>query len=230
MNNLCDLRGGREDFMSNSTIDPHANQPVLTYGVPLDQAQAAMLMVHGRGAAAEDILYLAEELDSAGIAYLAPQAAGYTWYPQRFLAPLEANQPWLDSAFKKLDSVIKQIAEAGIPAEKTILLGFSQGACLVLDYAARNGRRWGCVVGLSGGLIGPEIQPERYPDSLSGTPVFLGCSDIDPHIPKQRVLETAQTMEQLGAVVDARLYPGMGHTVNEDELEAVRKLIQRLHE
>ena len=215
--------------MSNSTIDPHANQPVLTYGAPLDQAQAAMLMVHGRGASAEDILYLAEELDVPGFAFLAPQAAGYTWYPQRFLAPLEANQPWLDSALKKLDSVIKQITEAGIPAEQTFLLGFSQGACLVLDYAARNGRRWGGVAGLSGGLIGPLIDPNSYTGSLAGTPIFLGCSNIDPHIPMQRVLETAQTMEQLDAAVDARLYPGMGHTINEDELEAVRNLMQGLH-
>ncbi len=210
--------------MNITGTNPHANQPVLTFGTPLDQAKAAMLMVHGRGAGAEDILYLAEELDATGFAYLAPQAAGYTWYPQRFLAPLEANQPWLDSALKKLDRVIKQIAEAGIPTEQTFLLGFSQGACLALEYAARNAHRWGGVVGLSGGLIGPQIDPERYPDSLAGTPVFLGCSDIDPHIPKQRVLETAKMMEQLGAVVDARLYPGMGHTVNEDELETVRKL------
>ncbi len=215
--------------MNNSTIDPHANQPVLTYGAPLDQAQAAMLMVHGRGASAEDILYLAEELDVPGFAFLAPQAAGYTWYPQRFLAPLEANQPWLDSALKKLDSVIKQITEAGIPTEQTFLLGFSQGACLVLDYAARNGHRWGGVAGLSGGLIGPLIDLNSYTGSLAGTPVFLGCSDIDPHIPMQRVLETAQTLEQLDAAVDARLYPGMGHTVNEDELEAVRNLMQGLH-
>jgi len=216
--------------MNITGTNPHANQPVLTFGTPLDQAKAAMLMVHGRGAGAEDILYLAEELDATGFAYLAPQAAGYTWYPQRFLAPLEANQPWLDSALKKLDRVIKQIAEAGIPTEQTFLLGFSQGACLALEYAARNAHRWGGVVGLSGGLIGPQIDPERYPGSLAGTPVFLGCSDIDPHIPKQRVLETAKMMEQLDAVVDARLYPGMGHTVNKDELEAVRKLMQRLPE
>ncbi len=153
-----------------------------------------------------------------------PGTRSASWLPWR------ANQPWLDSALKKLDAVINQISQAGIPPEQTFLLGFSQGACLALEYAARNARHWGSVVGLSGGLIGPQIDLERYPGSLAGTPVFLGCSDIDPHIPMQRVLETAQTMEQLDAVVDARLYPGMGHTVNEDELVAVRNLIQRLHE
>lgn len=216
--------------MNTTNMDPHANQPVLAYATPLDQAQAAMLMVHGRGASAEDILYLAEELDAPGFAYLAPQADGYTWYPQRFLAPLQANQPWLDSALKKLDGVVQQIFEAGIPGEKIILLGFSQGACLALEYASRNARRWGGVVGLSGGLIGPEIDPRRYPGSLADTPVFLGCSDIDPHIPRQRVFETAQMMEQLGAVVDARLYPGMGHMVNQDELDAVRLILESLED
>lgn len=185
-----------------------------------------MLMVHGRGASAEDILYLSEELNVPGFAYLAPQATGYTWYPQRFLAPLQSNQPWLDSALKKLDRAIIQIADSGIPAEKTFLLGFSQGACLALEYAARNARRWGGVVGLSGGLIGPQVDPTRYPGSLEGTPVFLGCSDFDPHIPKLRVLETARMMEQLSAAVDMRLYHGMGHTVNEDELQAVQEMMR----
>ena len=214
-----------------SSNDPHAGQPVLAYGAPLDKAQAAdkaraaMILVHGRGANAEDIISLAEEFPLPGFAFLAPQAAGNTWYPQRFTAPLSANQPWLDSALAAIGRVLAQVQAAGIPPERTFLLGFSQGACLALEYAARNPRRYGGLIGLSGGLIGPQVEPSRYPAGLAGTPVLLGCSDIDPHIPQARVLETARTLEQLGAVVDLRLYPGMGHTVNEDELEAIRGML-----
>jgi predicted esterase len=214
--------------------DPHARQPVLAYGVPLDKAKAAdkafaaMIMVHGRGASAEDILALAEEFPQPGFAFLAPQAAGNTWYPQRFTAPLSANQPWLDSALKAIGRVAAHVVSAGIPPERTFLLGFSQGACLALEYAARNSRRYGGLIGLSGGLIGPQVELTRYPAGLASTPVFLGCSDIDPHIPQVRVLETARTLEQLGAVVDVRLYPGMGHTVNNDEVQAVQQLMAGL--
>ena len=193
-----------------------------------------MLLVHGRGANAGDILSLADELDgddlfdprsSMGFTYLAPQAVGSTWYPQRFLAPLEQNEPWLSSALSAIDRVIRSIQSAGIPNERIMVLGFSQGACLALEYAARRARRYGGVVGLSGGLIGPSLQPERYPGSLSGTPVFLGCSDIDPHIPLQRVKESAAHLEKMGADVSARIYPGMGHTVNDEELDIVRKMM-----
>lgn len=193
-----------------------------------------MLLVHGRGANAGDILSLADELDgddlfdarsSMGFAYLAPQAVGSTWYPQRFLAPLEQNEPWLSSALSAIDRVIRSIQSAGIPNERIMVLGFSQGACLALEYAARRARRYGGVVGLSGGLIGPSLQPERYPGSFLGTPVFLGCSDIDPHIPLQRVKESAAHLEKMGADVSARIYPGMGHTVNDEELDIVRKMM-----
>lgn len=209
----------------NSNHDPHAGQPVLVYGSSLDTAQAAMILVHGRGASAEDILSLAEEFPQPGYAFLAPQAYMNTWYPQRFTAPLEANQPWLDSALASVGRVAAQVAAAGIPAEKTMLLGFSQGACLALEYAARNPARYGGIIGLSGGLIGPQLELSHYPAGLDDTPVFLGCSDIDPHIPKERVQETARALEQLGAEVDMRLYPGMGHTVNNDEIKAIRALM-----
>ena len=208
-----------------SMSDPHAGQPVLGYGAGLGKAQAAMILVHGRGASAEDILSLADEFPQPEIAFLAPQAAGNTWYPQRFTAPLSANQPWLDSALSAIQRLMEQVARAGIPPERTFLLGFSQGACLALEYAARNARRYGGVVGLSGGLIGPQVEISRYPAGLADTPVFLGCSNIDPHIPQERVVETARLLEQLGGVVDMRLYPGMGHTVNEDELEAIRRMM-----
>ena len=211
--------------------DPHAGQPVLVYGAKLDKAQsadkaqAAMILLHGRGASAEDILSLAEELPQPGFAFLAPQAAGNTWYPQRFTAPLSANQPWLESALEAIGRVAAQVAAAGIPPERTYLLGFSQGACLALEYAARNPQRYGGIAGLSGGLIGPQVELQRYPAGLAGTPVFLGCSDIDLHIPQERVMETARALEQLGARVDMRLYPGMGHTVNDDEVQAVQQMM-----
>ncbi|MEP7357982.1 MAG: dienelactone hydrolase family protein [Anaerolineales bacterium] len=201
---------------------PHAAQPVLTAGLPLAQAQAAMLLVHGRGASARDILTLAPELLQPGFAFLAPQAAQSTWYPNPFMTPIAANEPWLSSALAKLAAVLAQIAAAGIPPERTLLLGFSQGACLATEFAARHARRYGAVIGLSGGLIGPDGTPRDYPGSLAGTPVFLGCSDVDFHIPKERVDHTAEVLARLGGQVTKRLYPNMGHTTNEDELDFVR--------
>ncbi len=207
---------------------PHANSHLLTAGVPLKVATAAMLMVHGRGATAEDILGLADPLDTAGFAYVAPQAVGGTWYPYSFLAPFEMNEPWLSSALAVLDAALAHIVDAGIPLERVILLGFSQGGCLATEYAARHARRYAGVVGLSAGLIGPDDAPRDYAGSLEGTPVFLGCSDRDPHIPKARVLESAQVLEALGAAVDARLYPNMGHNINQDEVTAVHQIMAKL--
>jgi predicted esterase len=205
--------------------DPHRGQRVVTGGPPLAGAAAAMVLVHGRGASAESILQLAQALDRPGFAYLAPQAAGYTWYPQGFMAPLEANEPWLSSALALLDSVVERVLGAGIPAERLLLLGFSQGACLTLEYTARHARRYGGVAGLTGGLIGPDGTPRDYPGSLGGTPVFLGASDPDPHVPRARVEETAGVLAGLGARVTTRLYPGMPHTVNDDELDHVRSMM-----
>src|SRR5579859_1162925 len=207
---------------------PHAGQPVLLAGEPLESAQAAMVLAHGRGAGARDILALTADLDIPGFAYLAPQASGSSWYPYSFLAPFENNEPWLSSALALVGATLAQVAAAGIPPERTVLLGFSQGACLLTEYAARNARRYGGIVGLSGGLIGPDGTPRDYPGSLAGTPVFLGCSDVDPHIPARRVEESAAVLRTLGADVTARLYPGMGHTVNDDELDAVRTIMRAL--
>jgi phospholipase/carboxylesterase len=203
----------------------HQGQPVLQAGVPLDVAQAAMVLLHGRGAGAEDILGLAQGFDAHGFVYLAPEAARRTWYPQSFLAPIAANEPWLSSALAVVDGLLQQIAAAGIPPERTMLLGFSQGACLALEYAARHAQRYGGVAGLSGGLIGREINPDAYRGSFAGTPVFLGCSDVDPHIPAPRVRQSASLLTGLGAQVTLRLYPHMPHTVNEDELEVVRGMM-----
>jgi predicted esterase len=184
-----------------------------------------MILVHGRGATAESILQLARELDRPDFAYLAPQAAGHTWYPHSFLAPIEENQPWLSSALGLLASAVERVLGAGIPAERLLLLGFSQGACLTLEYTARHARRYGGVAGLTGGLIGPDGTPRDYPGSLAATPVFLGASDPDPHVPRARVEETADVLAGMGARVTTRLYPGMPHTVNQDELDHVRAMM-----
>ncbi len=205
----------------------HEGQPILTVGAPLETAQAAMIMVHGRGASAESILSLSAELQRPETAYLAPQAAGGTWYPYPFLAPMEQNEPWLSSALQTLERTLELVTRH-VPTERVIWLGFSQGACLATEFVARHAGRYGGVVGLSGGLIGPPGTPRDYPGSLEGTPVFLGCSDRDSHIPASRVEETAQVFRALGGNVTARLYPGMGHTVNTDEISFVQGMIDSL--
>ncbi len=206
----------------------HSGTHLARGGVPLEAARAAVVLLHGRGAAPEDILMLVPEVDPGEVAYFAPAAAAKTWYPQSFLAPLEANQPWLDSALGRLDEVVNSLAAAGVGPERTALLGFSQGACLALEYACRNARRYGGIIGLSGGLIGPTVDDKRYPRSLDGSPTFLGCSDMDPHIPLERVHRTAELMRQRGAQVETRIYPGMGHLINRDELGAVAEMLARL--
>ncbi|HKA67052.1 MAG TPA: dienelactone hydrolase family protein [Solirubrobacterales bacterium] len=206
---------------------PHDGQPVLLAGESLERASAAMILVHGRGASARDIMTIAAEVGESGFAFLAPEAAGGAWYPNRFMEPVASNEPWLSSALETVGRVLALVEER-LPAERVILLGFSQGACLTLEFAARNARRYGGIVGLTGGLIGPDDTARDYPGSLEGTPVFLGCSDVDPHIPVPRVLETAKVLEALGAVVTTQFYPGMGHEVNADELEHVRRMMAAL--
>jgi predicted esterase len=204
----------------------HSGQPLARAGRPLDQAQAALLLLHGRGATADGILLLAEELFHPAYAYLAPQAAGNTWYPYTFLASLHENEPWLSAALQRVGQLVEQIEAAGVPAERIVLGGFSQGACLASEFMARNARRYGGLIGFSGGLIGPLGMARAYAGSLEGTPVFLGCSDVDGHIPKARVEETADVLERLGGQVTLRLYPGMGHTINADEIVQARALLR----
>ncbi|HST62158.1 MAG TPA: alpha/beta fold hydrolase [Longimicrobium sp.] len=204
---------------------PHQGQRVVTAGAPLGHAKGAVVMVHGRGASPESILTLAPPLDRPEFAYLAPAAAGGAWYPNRFMAPIPSNEPGITSGMQAIADVLAQVEAAGIPPERTVLLGFSQGACLSLEYAARNARRYGGVATLSGGLIGPEGTPRDYAGSLDGTPVFLGCSDVDFHIPAARVEQSAQIIAQLGGDVTLRLYPGMGHTVNDDEIAHVQAIL-----
>jgi predicted esterase len=224
--------------------------PWAATGAPLGEARAAVVLLHGRGATAESILSLAPELARAGglgagqspvatrerqralarfdVAYLAPQAAGGTWYPRSFLAPLAANEPHLSASLGLVAEVVARVAAAGIAAERTLLLGFSQGACLALEFAVRNARRWGGVVAFTGGLLGPAGTVWDYAGSLAGAPVFLGAGDPDPHVPRRRVEETAAVLRGMGAAVDLRIYPGLGHTVNENELAAARALVALL--
>lgn len=197
------------------------------YGEKVEDAAAAMIMIHGRGATAQDILYLAHEFRAPPVAFLAPQAANNTWYPNRFIAPIASNEPWLSSALALVGGLIASLVATGIPHEKIFLLGFSQGGCLATEYAARNPRRYAGVIGLSSGLIENGDQPRTYAGSLEGTPVLLGCSDVDFHIPLARVERTAQLFTELGAEVDLRIYPGMEHTVNQDEIEAIQELLDR---
>ncbi len=187
-----------------------------------------MLMLHGRGASAEDILTLADRLGQGGFAYLAPQATGNTWYPNRFLAPLESNEPWLSSALDCAETVLRHIEEAGIPDERIMLLGFSQGACLTLEFAARHARRYGGIAGLTGALIGPADTPRDYRGSFAGTPVFLGCSDVDIHVAKEQVEQSWQVFRGLGADVTERFYPNLDHSVNDDEIAFVRGMMSRV--
>jgi phospholipase/carboxylesterase len=214
--------------MPHPANSPHKGQPILSAGEPLETAKAAMILIHGRGATAESILSLVPEIDQPDFAYLAPQAANYTWYPNSFLMPLQSNEPGLSSALAVIEDILAHVNAAGIPPEKVVFLGFSQGACLSSEFVARHAQQYGGLAGLSGGLIGPNGTPRDYPGSLAGTPIFLGCSDVDPHIPKERVLESADVFRKLGAEVTARLYPKMGHTINEDELESVRGIMKSL--
>jgi predicted esterase len=205
---------------------PHQKQPLLDAGAALPEADVVLLLLHGRGASARGMLALADEIDRPGVTYLAPQAARRSWYPNSFMAPIDQNEPELTSALQVIDDTLARIAEAGPTEEQVVLLGFSQGACLAAEYAARHPQRYGGVVALSGGLIGPEGTDFDYEGPLDGTPVFLGCSDQDPYIPLARVEETATVVRRLGATVTKRIYEGMAHTTNDDEIQFVRALLR----
>ena len=212
-------------FEQTNFAGPHQGQQLYTAGRPLAEAQAAMILVHGRGATAASILELAEVLPQPGFTYLAPQAAGNTWYPFSFLAPIEQNEPGLSSGLLAIAGILGQIEAAGIPPENVIIGGFSQGACLASEFVARNARRYGGLLVFSGGLIGPPGTPRNYQGSLAGTPVFLGCSDRDPHVPLERVQESTATFQTLKASVTERIYPGMAHTVIQDEIDHAREIV-----
>ena len=210
------------------SADPHAEQRLLHAGAPLNEASAMMIMVHGRGAGPGDILGLADDLRGDGLCFLAPEAAGWSWYPQSFMAPRQANEPFLSSAIHQLSSLLQRLEAGGMPRQRMILMGFSQGACLSLEVAARNGQRYAGVVAFSGGLIGAELDADYGSSGLDGTPVFLGCSDRDPHIPLPRVKESSIIMKRLGGEVTERIYPGMPHTINQDEIQWLQDLVDQV--
>lgn len=216
--------------IDNPFKGPHQQSLPVTAGLPPNQAKAAMVMIHGRGATAESILTLANEFENAQeFHFAAPQASQFTWYPYSFLAPTDKNEPGLSSGLQAIFDVITHLEKSGIKKEKIILLGFSQGACLASEYVARHPANYGGLIALSGGLIGDAVAADNYSGSLDGMPYFVGCSDIDPHIPVERVHESASVFEMLGASVKKNIYPGMGHTVNEDELIHVNKIIEKIN-
>jgi phospholipase/carboxylesterase len=198
---------------------------VRTAGAPLSRARAAVVTLHGRGADAASILGLTDALAQPDVAFLAPEASGRAWYPQSFIAPIAQNEPWLSRSLAQVAALLDALADAGVPEGKAGLMGFSQGACLALETAIRRPRPYGGVIALSGGYIGPMGAERTSEDRLDGAKVFLGCSDIDPHIPLQRVEETAQLMASMGADVTRRIYPGFGHAVNDDEVAAARGIL-----
>lgn len=202
--------------------DPHANAKVEHTGAPLNQASAALIMIHGRGGSSQDMLALWEYIETAGVAVLVPEAVGNTWYPHPFMQPREQNEPWLTSALAAVRRQVDAVVRAGISTERLYLLGFSQGACLTTQFVAENPARYAGVFGLSGGLIGPPGTEFAFEGDLAGTPVYLGCSNVDPHIPEQRVRETADVLEHLGGSVTMQLFEDAPHTVMQEEIEVIR--------
>jgi predicted esterase len=218
---------------TQSVNDPHADAQVLHYGAPLDVAQAVVILIHGRGANAQSILQLAPNLlegldEGTNVAFLAPQATGNTWYPHRFIAPLEQNEPYLGSALGLIDSIVDTVAARGLEPKALMVAGFSQGACLSLEYAARGSRPIGAVAGLSGALIGPPGEPRQPLADVEGMRVFLGSGTVDDHVSPELVRASAGLFEAAGANVDLRIYDGMTHTINQDEVDALREIVRTL--
>jgi phospholipase/carboxylesterase len=205
--------------------DPHRDQPVLTLGTALTQAAAAVILLHGRGASAEDILGLATGMYDERFAYLAPQAAGNAWYPYSFMAPIEKNEPWLSSALAKVGTIVQQAVAAGLSRDRIFVCGFSQGACLSSEFVARNPARYGALIAFTGGLIGPPDADLRHEGDLGGMPALFSSGDPDPHVPWSRVLESAEQFTAMGAAVKTQHYPGRPHTVLPQEIKSARELI-----
>ena len=209
-------------------MKPHAGQPIYRKGKAVEEAKAAMVMIHGRGGSAENILTLSDNLYHPDMAYLAPQAANNTWYPYSFLAPIQDNEPGISSGLTVIKGIVDALMKVGMSQDKIFIAGFSQGACLALEFAARHAGPYGGIVAFSGGLIGPDGTPRNYAGDFQSTPVFLGCSDTDPHIPFKRVHESTGVFEHMGAKVTERIYPNMGHTINEDEIAFVNTMIEEV--
>lgn len=198
---------------------------IITAGKDLSAATKALIMIHGRGADASDILGLAKYINASEFALLAPEATNNTWYPQSFLAPQAMNEPWLSSAISLVGETVSRIKEAGIAESSIYFLGFSQGACLALEYVTRNAKKYGGVVAFTGGLIGEKIHNENYKGNFDNTPVFIGTSNPDPHVPVERVYASSNILGSMGAAVTYKVYENMGHTINNDEIVQANKLI-----
>ncbi len=207
---------------------PHQSKPILKSGIHSSKADAAMILIHGRGATAQSVLTLADEFDTdKKLTLRAPQASQNTWYPYSFMAPSDNNEPHLSSALMKIHNTVQDLKEEGFDEESIYFLGFSQGACLISEYIARHPNRFGGLIALSGGLIGngDVLNSDDYVGNLKDTPIFMGCSDVDPHIPKERVDASEKVFTELNANVTKKLYPGMGHTVNADEIRHINKIL-----
>lgn len=211
------------------TNDPHRDGPVRHFGEPLEEAKGAVILLHGRGGSAEDILSLANELYFPQLAYLAPQASGNTWYPYSFLAPTAQNEPWLTSALSKVESIVRSANDAGIPTDRVVIGGFSQGACLATEFVARHPRRYAGLIAFTGGLIGPPGAELTHGGDLADTPVFFGSGDPDPHVPWKRVQESARILAEMGAAVSARRFPNRPHTISPEEIDLAKALVREAY-
>jgi len=198
---------------------------IVTAGKELNNESKVLIMLHGRGASAEDILSLSTHLDVNEFTLLAPQATNNTWYPYSFIAPVAQNEPWLSSALNLLKQVLDDLLKLGIPSENIYFLGFSQGACLTLEFIARNANKYGGVVGFTGGLIGDKIYKDNYKGDFQNTPFFIGTSNPDPHVPVERVYATSNILRDLNAVVTEKVYNNMGHTINQDEIDNANRIV-----
>jgi predicted esterase len=208
--------------------DPHHGQRILHLGPALAETGKAVVAIHGRGAGPENILELASRLDRTDVTYYAPAAVRNTWYPESFLAEISRNEPYLTSALGVIDAVVSAIVKEGCPRSRIVLLGFSQGACLASEYAYRHAQRYGGLIVFSGGLIGPPGTTWTSHARFEGTPIFLGCSDVDAHVPKTRVDESAAVFTRMGGDVNEQIYPGMGHLVSDDEIAVARGILDQI--
>ena len=209
----------------STTFNNMHQKTIQTAGRNIKDANKALIMVHGRGGSAQDILSLAPHLNVNDYALIAPQATNNSWYPLSFLAPPQQNEPWLSSALEILDSVYVELIEKGIAPHHIYMAGFSQGACLTLEYIARNARQYGGIAAFTGGLIGDRIYEANYKGDFMGTPVFIGSSDPDPHVPVERVHASTSILKKMNASVTEKIYPKMGHTISMDEINEANRLI-----
>lgn len=224
MNTLTSgINAGTEIHLIN-THNMH-QKDIRLAGNKASETSRAMIMLHGRGAPAEDILGLADVLNVAGFALVAPQATNHTWYPYSFLVPPPQNEPWLSSALQLVTEIVNDLTMHGIKHENIFFSGFSQGACLTLEFVARNARRWGGVVAFTGGLIGDRIYPDNYSGDFDGTPIFVGTSDPDPHVPVDRVKESTRILTHMGASVEEKIYPNLGHSISQDEIRRANEWV-----